>query len=123
VLAERPNQRGEALQHIERAIEIAGRRASLLDTQGTIFLKIGETRQAIACLEEATAGGVADARYYLHLAAAYQQAQRLDDAQRMLTEARAFGLEKFVLTADDRELLAAFDNQLQPVAPSAGTSL
>jgi predicted Zn-dependent protease len=123
VLAERPNQRGEALKHIGRAIEIAGRRASLLDTQGTIFLKIGEPRQAIACLEEATAGGASDARYYLHLAAAYQQAQRFDDAQRMLTEARAFGLEKFVLTADDRELLAAFDNELQSIAPSSGTSL
>jgi predicted Zn-dependent protease len=123
VLAERPNQRGEALQHIQRAIEIAGRKPSLLDTQGTILLKIGQTDESIACLEEATAGGAADARYYLHLAAAYQQAQRSSDAQRMLTEARAFGLEKFVLTADDRQLLATFDDKSQTFAPSSQTSL
>ena len=82
LLAERPNQLAEALQHIERAIEISGRQASLLDTQGTIFLKTGDTTQAIASLEEATAGGEPDARYYFHLAAAYHQAQRDADARR-----------------------------------------
>jgi predicted Zn-dependent protease len=123
VLAERPNQRGEALDQINRAIYIAGRRPSLLDTKGTILLKIGETKQAIACLEEATASNDADARYYLHLAAAYQQAQRNDDAQRMLAEARAFGLEKFILTADDEELLAALGGELPSIARTSGTSL
>jgi tetratricopeptide (TPR) repeat protein len=123
VLAERPNQRGEALDQINRAIDIAGRRPSLLDTKGTILLKIGETKQAIACLEEATASNDADARYYLHLAAAYQQAQRNDDAQRMLAEARAFGLEKFILTADDEELLAALSGELPSIARTSGTSL
>jgi Flp pilus assembly protein TadD len=90
----------------------------LLDTQGTILLKIGEIGKAIACLEEATASGSVDARYYLHLAAAYQQAERFDDAQRMLNEARAFGLEKFVLTADDRQLIASFDEQFKAIGPS-----
>jgi Flp pilus assembly protein TadD len=111
ILAERPNQRAEALEHIERAIEIAGRQAPLLDTQGTILLKLGDAKGAISCLEEATAGGAADARFYLHLAAAYQQAGRDDDAGRMLMESRAFGLENFVLTGDDRELLAALDDR------------
>jgi predicted Zn-dependent protease len=123
VLAERQNQRGEALEHITRAIEIAGRQPSLLDTQGTILLKLGQTEEAIACLEEATAGGTTDARYYLHLAAAYQQAKRYKDAQRMLMESRAFGLEKFVLTADDRQLLASFDEQFKSLAPSSATQL
>jgi Flp pilus assembly protein TadD len=123
VLAETPNERGEALEHIQRAIEIAGRKASLLDTQGTILLKIGNTEKAIACLEEATAGGTVDARYYLHLAAAYHQAQRYEDAQRMLMESRAFGLEKFVLTADDRQLLAAFEEQFGSISASADKQL
>jgi tetratricopeptide (TPR) repeat protein len=126
VLAENPDQRGEALEHIQRAIEIAGRKPSLLDTQGTILLKIGNTERAIACLEEATAGGTVDARYHLHLAAAYQQAKRYEDAQSMLMEARAFGLEKFVLTADDRELLAALDKSnkgIGSVAPLFDTKL
>jgi tetratricopeptide (TPR) repeat protein len=112
LLAERPNQLAEALQYIDRAIEVSGRQASLLDTQGTIFLKTGESPQAIACLEEATAGGAADARYYLHLAAAYHQAARNDDARRALKASRDFGLEKFVLTDDDRKLLAKLDREL-----------
>jgi tetratricopeptide (TPR) repeat protein len=123
VLAERPNLRGEALEHIQRAIEMAGRQAALLDTQGTIYLKIGDAGQAIASLEEATAGGSADARYYLHLAAAYHQAKRYEDASRMLIEARGFGLENFVLTDDDRQLLATLDEELNPLGPSAGASL
>jgi tetratricopeptide (TPR) repeat protein len=117
VLAERPNQRAEALELIERAVALAGRRASLLDTQGTIYLKLGDAQQAVACLEEATAGGEADARYYLHLAAAYRLAQRDEDARRMLQEARGFGLEKFVLTDDDRALLMQLEQELGAAAP------
>ena len=113
LLAEKPNQRGEALEYIERAIEIAGRQPSLLDTRGTVLLKLGDHQQAIASLEEATAGGSADARYYLHLAAAYQLAQRHADAQLMLDEARASGLDKFVLTEDDRRLLESLDKQFR----------
>jgi predicted Zn-dependent protease len=115
MLAERPNQRAEALEHIQRAIEIGGRQAVLLDTQGTILFKIGETEQAIDCLEEATAGEAADARFYLHLAAAYHQAQREDDARRILAEARALGLEKFVLTGDDRKMLVTLDKLFSQV--------
>jgi tetratricopeptide (TPR) repeat protein len=121
ILAESPNQRAEALEHIQRAIEIAGRQAPLLDTQGTILLKIGDAEQAIDCLEEATAGGAADARFYLHLAAAYHQAGRDEDALRMLMESRAFGLESFVLTADDRNLLAALNKQLDSLVRTADT--
>jgi len=118
LLAERPNQLAEALVLVQRAIDIAGRNPVLLDTQGTIFLKTQDAQQAIACLEEATAGGAADARYYLHLAAAYHLAERDADAFEMLNEARAFGLEKFVLTEDDRELLASLDSQLTTAVKS-----
>ncbi len=117
MLAETPNQCAEALQHIERAIELDGRQASLLDTQGTILLKLGDAQKAIACLEEATAGGATDARYYLHLAAAYQLAQRLDEARRALDQSRTLGLERFVLTGDDRQLLAALNTELGPCLP------
>lgn len=119
ILAEMPNQRAEALKHIERAIEIEGRQASLLDTQGTILLKLGDAQKAIACLEEATAGGETDARYYLHLAAAYLQAERKADAERMLKESQAFGLDKFVLTADDRQLLTNLEKALGSLPPAS----
>ena len=112
LLAERPDQRGEALEHIERALAIAGRVPPLLDTQGTIYLKMGKDSQAIQCLEEATASGATDARYYFHLAAAYERAKRPKEAADALQIARDYGLENTILTNDDRTLLAHLDQQL-----------
>jgi len=123
LLAERPNQRTEALELIERAVALSGRQPSLLDTQGTIHLKMGNEVRAIECLEEATAGGTADARYYLHLAAAYQLAQRTRDAAKMLLEARNFGIEKFVLTVDDRALLEKLELELSAASSNASEKL
>lgn len=119
LLAERPNQQAEAFEYTERAIGIAGRLPALLDTQGTIFLKAKDYAQAISCLEEAVAGGATDARYYLHLAAAYQSANRIEDALSALQTSRKFGLKKTVLTNDDRTLLDHLDRTLgQPATPS-----
>ena len=123
LLAEKPNRRTEALEVIQRAIDLSGRQASLLDTQGTIYLKVGQADQAIASLEEATAGGVADARYYLHLAAAYHLAGRDEDAQRMLSEAQGFGIEKFLLTEDDRRILEDLNDSLNSQTQSTGGQL
>lgn len=123
LLAERPNQRAEALELIQRAVALSGRQPSLLDTQGTIHLKMGNAKPAIECLEEATAGGTADARYYLHLSAAYQLGQRPQDAAKMLAEARNFGIEKFVLTDDDRALLGKLEQELSAASSTASEKL
>jgi len=123
LLAERPNQRAEALELIERAVALSGRQPSLLDTQGTVHLKMGNADPAIECLEEATAGGTADARYYLHLAAAYQLAERMQDAAKMLLEARNFGIEKFVLTDDDRTLLQQLEQDVSATSSTAPEKL
>ncbi|MGI9457249.1 MAG: tetratricopeptide repeat protein, partial [Aeoliella sp.] len=122
LLAEKPNQRAEALELIQRAMDIVGRRSMLLDTQGTIYFKLGDADSAIAALKEATAGGAADARYYLHLAAAYRLADRNADALRMLNEARAYGFERFVLTDDDRLLLQTLQDELQQLPDPAEIS-
>lgn len=121
LLAEKPDHREEALQLIEQAIQFAGRQPSLLDTEGTILLKLERADEAIVCLEEATAGGIADARYYLHLAAAYHLAHRNEDAVRMLDEARGFGLEKFLLTDDDRRILEELNALKQSTPVSSPT--
>ncbi len=123
LLAERPNQLAEALELIERAVGLSGRQPSLLDTQGTIHVKMGNAAPAIECLEEATASGIADARYYLHLAAAYQLAQRTPEAAKMLLEARNFGIEKFVLTDDDRALLDKLEHELSAVSSTTPEKL
>ena len=119
LLAERPNQQAEALEYVERAMALVGREAALLDTQGTIFLKAGDYAQAISSLEEATAGGATDARYYFHLAAAYQLANRIEEAISALQSSRDLRLENTMLTNDDRLLLARLDQELRQHATAA----
>lgn len=112
LLAERPEQRGEALKYIERAIESVGRLPALLDTQGTILFHLGRHSEAVAALEEAVSGMDSDPRYYFHLAVAYDGAGRQADAQRALETALADGLDKAMLTKGDRELLASLKHTL-----------
>jgi tetratricopeptide (TPR) repeat protein len=117
LLGERPNQHAEALEAIDRAIEIAGRQPALLDTLGTIFLLAGDAAQAVACLEESVAGGAVDSRYYLHLAAAYQKTDQIDKARDSLARARRYGLNDAMLTESDRQLRT----QLEQTLPTAAS--
>ena len=112
LIGERPNRYAEALQYIDRAIAIAGRHPALLDTQGTIFLRAGDPEKAVSCLEEAVAGGATDSRYFLHLAAAYQQTDSLENARDALELSHARGLEDALLTKGDQELLTALEQEL-----------
>jgi tetratricopeptide (TPR) repeat protein len=107
LLAERPNQLGEARKYAERAMAVAGRSPALLDTLGTILIFSGEHEEALAVLEEAVAGAVEDPRYYFHLAVAYQRLGRNADSQKSLSTAQKHGLDRAILTASDRELLAS----------------
>lgn len=113
LLAEQPNQLSEALKTIEQAIASAGRLPYLLDTLGTIYAKVGDFSNAVATLEEAISAGVQDARYYLHLAAAYNGAGRRGDAGTALATARSLGLGNFVLTPDDRAMESSLNQALQ----------
>ncbi|RIK71621.1 MAG: hypothetical protein DCC67_20185, partial [Planctomycetota bacterium] len=112
LLGEREADRRDAVSYIDRAIAVAGRSAPLLDTRGTIFVYLGDANRAIADLEEAVASGAADPRYYFHLAAAYQRAGRLADAQIMHQAARRRGLDGALLTASDKQLLADLERAL-----------
>lgn len=116
LLAEQPNRRGEALQIVSRAIDAGGRRPALLDTLGSIRLAMGDAQHAIANLEEATAGSPDDARYYFHLAAAYSQANRLDDAAEAYQCARKHDLDDALLTDSDRTLLAEVERRFERLA-------
>jgi tetratricopeptide (TPR) repeat protein len=115
LLGESPQHRAEAIECIDRAIAVDGRKAALLDTRGTIYLLAGEYAQAIASLEEAVAGGSFDPRYDFHLAVAYQKANRLEDARRAISVAEGNGLGDAMLTANDEQLL----NQLHQALAEA----
>ena len=112
LLAESSEQLQEALLHIEKAIAIDGRTQPLLDTQGTIFLKLKEPDKAIACLEEATVGGALDPRYYFHLAAAYESADQQEKARTNFMLAQDYGLGRALLTEDDRQILSRLESKI-----------
>ena len=116
LLAEKPNQLKEAEEYVKRAIAIDGRKPSLLDTLGTVFIRTGKYPQAIAALEESVAGTAADPRYHFHLAVAYQRSGRKLDAQQALHTAQQLGLEQVILTQGDRELLTSLERDLVPSA-------
>ena len=61
---------------------------------------------ALKLLEEATTGNKAQPSTLLHLAAAYQQHNRPDDAREALQRARDAGLKESALSDDERKTLA-----------------
>jgi len=112
LLSERPNQLSEALNYIEQAIQISGRRPALLDTLGTIQIRTEEFEQAIANLEEAVAIGSGDARYHFHLAVAYQKSGQTEESRNALRRARRGGLAKMILTQGDQDFLNELEQQI-----------
>ena len=112
LLSETSNQLSEALSYIEQAIQISGRQPALLDTLGTIQFRMGEFKPAIVSLEEAVSIGRVDARYYFHLAVAYQKADQTEKSRDSLLRARQSGLEKMILTQGDQQLLKNLEQQI-----------
>ena len=112
LLGERPNRRKEALDYVDRAMNIAGRTPALLDTRGTILVHDQRYDEAVACLQEATAGGAEDPRYFFHLALAYQGAGKDKDARDALRSSRELGLKRAILTERDRKQMADLQQQL-----------
>jgi tetratricopeptide (TPR) repeat protein len=79
LLAEQPNGTAEALQHIERAIEIAGENPVLLDTKGTVLVLGERYQEAVQVLRLAEAKEPSDPRILLHLFIALKGALNSND--------------------------------------------
>ncbi|MCE5268544.1 MAG: tetratricopeptide repeat protein [Planctomycetaceae bacterium] len=107
-----PEDRREARQCIERAIQLFGPTPGLLDTKGTVLLSDREPAGAIELFKKAAAGPMADPRCQFHLAVAYSELGRLDDARNALKQARKTKLERHVLTQAERNQLAALEKRL-----------
>lgn len=105
LLGDIPAQREEALRLIDRALEIAGRSPALLDTKGAILIYSGRAAEAIPLLEQAARDPQADPRHQFHLALAYREVGKLDDARRLLQRALDRQLTAQVLTSTDLRLL------------------
>jgi tetratricopeptide (TPR) repeat protein len=114
MLAEEPEseKRKEALEYVERAINLAGPQPGLLDTKGMVLFFDGKTDLALAVLEEAVRAPSPDPRYWLHLAAVHEKLGQLDQARAALQQARAGDLDRQLLTKMDRQLLADLTKRL-----------
>jgi tetratricopeptide (TPR) repeat protein len=88
-------QRGPALQTIQRAIDLAGPVAELLDTRAVVYLQSGQAEQAVKDLNEALAEKPTGQRYF-HLAQAHMALNNRREAQAALQQAH-----QLRLTADD----------------------
>ena len=71
--AEGGQGRTEALELIQRAVQVRGDTAELLDTRGVIYLALSKNDLAVQDLEEANAQ-VPSAPRWFHLARGYQAA-------------------------------------------------
>ncbi|HEX5103461.1 MAG TPA: tetratricopeptide repeat protein, partial [Pirellulaceae bacterium] len=112
LLAERPAERGEAITLIDRAIEIAGKDAGLLDTKGAILTYSSRSAEAVPLLVAATRGAAADPRHHFHLAIAYRDQGKLEEAKVQLKTALERQLTQQVLMPTDQRLLAELRSAL-----------
>jgi tetratricopeptide (TPR) repeat protein len=114
LLAEQPQpeKRKEALECVDRAIQLIGPQPGLLDTKGMILIFDGKPDLAVELLKEAASVPRPDPRCCFHLAVAYDRVGDAEQARAALKKARAGDLDRQVLTAMDRKLLLELDKKL-----------
>jgi cellulose synthase operon protein C len=93
----------EAQVLIKQAMSLIGPTASLLDTRGLLQMQVGHWDSAIADLREAVAQSPSVPRE-LHLAQAYYQAGRREDAERTLAKVNLAGGERALHLPADQHL-------------------
>jgi Flp pilus assembly protein TadD len=103
----------EGLTVINRAIELAGPRAELLDTRATVYLSLNRGDLAIADLEAANLDGSTPTRYF-HLAQAQRLVNNSKEALAQLQKATKSGLKKEHLHPVER---AAYDKLVDELKP------
>lgn len=92
LVAVRKEKGQEALELIQRAIDLAGPMSELLDTRAMAYLSVGESQKAIADLNEAIAVDPNGLKYF-HLALAHQQANDTEAATKAFEESKRLGLK------------------------------
>ena len=113
LLSESPETRDEALDMIDRALDIVGQRPTYLDTKATILLLAGQNEQAADLLETVVSGPEQNPVYQLHLAVAYARSGRNEEARQTLAQSLADGVQDGIMTATDRTMLAELEEKYQ----------
>jgi Flp pilus assembly protein TadD len=81
----------EALELINHAIDVTGAVPNLMDTKGVILIRAGRLDQALRELDLARAGDPRNPNFAIHLAWAYQELGKTDDARRAFQQAKDLG--------------------------------
>lgn len=119
LLSDEVDRPQDALARIEEVIRSQGPSAALLDTKGTILLKLEDYKAARAALEVAATGSsTIDPRYRFHFAVALEKTGDRAGAKQHLQQALADDLLGQVLTSNDREMLRELLAELQLKLPS-----
>jgi tetratricopeptide (TPR) repeat protein len=113
LLAQKPERAAEALRLVERALEVAGPRAELLDTRAAVYLAQSRYDLAVADLERVTRDAPTGGRFF-RLARAYKQASNAKAASKAWREARALDLQPQHLHPVERVAFQKLQQELEP---------
>jgi cellulose synthase operon protein C len=93
LLAFQPGKAAEALELVNRRIEVTGPSASVLDTRGVAYLKLGQAVDAAQSFADSAAQNPM-AVYYFHLAEAQKAAGKANEAEKASQKAVELGLKE-----------------------------
>ncbi len=100
---EAPDQREQALQTINRAIDLVGPQPNLMDTLGLVQMALGRLEQAELSIQEAIAQSRQPA-YLLHLAEVQRRAGKHSEAVKTFHEALRLGLRSQPMHLADQQM-------------------
>jgi tetratricopeptide (TPR) repeat protein len=106
ILLEDPTSVSEALSCIEKALFQEPGNALMLDTKGTILLKMDKPQEAIQVLEAASTISK-DPRIGLHLFDALRRSGRNEEAANILQKIDRAELSRSLLSPDDQKILGS----------------
>jgi tetratricopeptide (TPR) repeat protein len=98
-----PSKNQEALELVNRAIDIAGDNPTPLDTRAVIFLQLGQTDRALADLGRAIKLRPTSRVYHFHLARAHLLAKNEAESRRAFQRAEELGLKLETVDPLERE--------------------
>jgi tetratricopeptide (TPR) repeat protein len=111
-LSQRPGRGAEALPLINRALELLGPQAALLDTRATVHLRMGRGDLALADMEKVARDDPSATRLF-HLAQAQHLTNNTKGALRSFERAMSEGLDLSHLPPTDRESFQRLRAELQ----------
>ena len=112
LLAFQAGKEQEALELIDRAIEIAGSDPTLLDTRAVVYIQLGKPDPALESLRDALAIDPQKAVAYFHLARAYQLADNQGEARKALRRAEELGFKPETIDPLEQAVVAKLRQEL-----------